>query len=379
MLFRSVQCVRDDEEPTHTNVDQRVVTVLGFENALPALMELCQRHIDASQQPDGKPFKALVYFNSTAEVHLAQSMLQGLALPSQSDALGSVGSRRTEHPWGRMPILEIHAKLSQAQRTAAADAFRRAESGILLSSDVTARGLDFPNVSHVIQVGLPQSRDQYIHRVGRTARAGKEGEAWLFLNQMEAQEARSRLRSLPVKKDTSLEIARLDLTKEAQVPVAAGRLLTMYQNAMRRVSPIDKSAVYKAQIGVYQWFNDKALLVERMNNLAKYGWGMAQPPMISPMLAQRLRLDRIPGIRVGVDPAMEQQRRPMDGGGRYNRGAFGDRGGFGARQDAFGSRGGGDRYSGRGGGDRFGGRRDPYDSRGPPRSRAPPRDDPFGL
>lgn len=381
--FQFVQCVRDDEDPTHPNVDQRVVTVLGFENALPALMELCQRSIDASKQPGGKPFKALVFFNSKAEVHLAQSMLERL---QSTDGFGQ------QHPWAPARITEIHAKLTQAQRTAAADAFRKAESGILLSSDVTARGLDFPNVSHVIQVGLPQSRDQYIHRVGRTARAGKEGEAWLFLNQMEAEEARSRLRGLPVKKDTSLETAKLDLTREAQVPVAAGRLLTMYQNAMRRVPALDKSDVYRAQIGVYQWFNDKALLIERMNNLAKYGWGMAQPPMIDPGLASKLRLDRLPGIRLGVDPELERQRRMMSDGGRYNRGGgfsargrssdrsgFGDRGGLGGRQDPFGGRGGGDRFAGRGGGDRFGGRQDSYGSRGPPRSRAPPRDDPFGL
>ena len=391
--FQFVQCVQEGEDPTHPNVTQKVVTVSGLENSLPALVELCQKCVDASQQPEGKPFKALVYFNSTAEVTFARSALQNLVKPGQVDAFGPRGS---QHPWAPARILEIHSRLSQAQRTAASDAFRRAESAILLSSDVTARGMDFPNVSHVIQVGLPTSREQYIHRVGRTARAGKEGEAWLLLNQMEAEEARSKLRNLPVNKDTSLETARLDLTKEAQVPVAAGQLLSMYQNAMRKVPVSEKSAVYRAQIGVYGWFGNKDLLVERMNNLARFGWGMAQPPMIPPGLASKLRLDRVPGLNIGFDPEQERPRSPMGGGrgfaGRDDR-FGGERRGYQGRDNTFGGGRGafggmGDRSGGRDdrsgggrggyGGDRggYGGGRYSAGSRPPPRQ---PRDDPFGL
>lgn len=61
-------------------------------------------------------------------------------------------------------ISEIHSRKSQSQRNAAAEAFKVAQSGILFSSDVTARGMDFPHVTTVVQIGLPANAEQYIHR-----------------------------------------------------------------------------------------------------------------------------------------------------------------------------------------------------------------------
>ena len=377
--FQFVQCVRDDEEPTTERVAQHVVTTSGLENQLPALVELCNKNIAAAKQPGGKPYKAIVYFNSTAEVSLAAAALQNLSKSKQpqTDAFGDRAP--STHPWAPARILEIHSKLTQGQRTAASEAFRRADSAILLSSDVTARGMDFPNVSHVIQVGIPTSREQYIHRIGRTARAGKEGEGYLLLNQIESGEARTRLRDLPLKKTTEIETATMDLTKEAQVSANAGEVLSMYQNAMRRVSVRDKAAAYKAQLGVFQWFGRKTQLIEMMNNLARFGWGMSTPPAISPMLAQRLRLGGIPGVNIGNDePPMARS------GGRT--GSFGDRPGSfdrrGGAPDAFERRGGaggfdrrgGGRFDGRGGGGGYGDR-----DRMPSRNRGPRGEDPFGL
>jgi ATP-dependent RNA helicase MSS116 len=59
--FQFVKCVADDEDPTHGNVTQRIVRLNGFENSLPALTELCSRCVEESQQPGGKPFKAIVF------------------------------------------------------------------------------------------------------------------------------------------------------------------------------------------------------------------------------------------------------------------------------------------------------------------------------
>ena len=353
--FQFVRCVRDDEEPTHARVTQRVVTVNGFENSLPALVELCARSIEASKQPGARPFKTIVYFNSTAEVTLATSALQNLQ-KSGGPSTDSLGARFTAHPWSPTRILEIHARLSQGQRTAAADTFRRAESGILLSSDVTARGMDFPNVTHVIQVGVPSTRDQYIHRIGRTARAGKEGEGWLLINRMEVQETQYRLTKLPIQKDESLATATVDLTQEAQVPAAAGEVLSMYQQAIQKVSTADKAAVYRAFLGVYAWFGRKSLLVERMNDLAKFGWGMREPPLISPNLARRLGLAAIQGVNIGHD--LEGPNDRGMGGGR-DRGFGGGRGGFGGSRDSFG----GSRDGFGGGRDSFGGRRGGFGGR----------------
>ena len=70
-------------------------------------------------------------------------------------------------------IAAIHGRLQQTQRMAKYYEFRKLRHGILICTDVASRGLDFPAVDWVIQMDVPESCDAYIHRVGRTARAGR--------------------------------------------------------------------------------------------------------------------------------------------------------------------------------------------------------------
>ena len=69
----------------------------------------------------------------------------------------------------------LHGDLEQSARTATLDKFRSGEIMLLAASDVAARGLDIPDVSHVFNFDLPWAADDYVHRIGRTGRAGKEG------------------------------------------------------------------------------------------------------------------------------------------------------------------------------------------------------------
>ena len=71
----------------------------------------------------------------------------------------------------------IHGDLDQSQRTKTLDAFRNGELKILVASDVAARGLDVPAVSHVFNFDVPSHSEDYVHRIGRTGRAGREGKA----------------------------------------------------------------------------------------------------------------------------------------------------------------------------------------------------------
>ena len=74
----------------------------------------------------------------------------------------------------------IHGNKSQGQRDRAIEAFRSGETKILVATDVAARGIDIPGVEFVINFDLPNVPDNYVHRIGRTARAGREGEAISF-------------------------------------------------------------------------------------------------------------------------------------------------------------------------------------------------------
>ncbi|KAF2020838.1 DEAD-domain-containing protein [Aaosphaeria arxii CBS 175.79] len=345
--FHFARCINEEEEPTHHRVPQKVVNLAGFENTMPALYELVLRETQAAKET-GRPFKAIVYYNSTAEVKLASSAFYKL----------SGGFKRDKKLHG-LNAFEIHSKLTQGQRTKSSDSFRLAKSAILFSSDVTARGMDFPNVTHVIQIGLPRDRDTYIHRIGRTGRAGKEGEGWLFAVPVEHREVSRRLNRLPLTTDSSLETASLDMTTESEVPEHVSGILQEVSGAFKKVYPDELEAAFQGLFGGYQWYSNKHELIEAANKLAEFGWGMEQPPPVPSSVWNSGGGRRGFGGRGGFGRQGGSDRGQGFGGrrdfgargGSGGRGGFGDRGGFGGRRDS------GERGGSRGRGD-FGDRGD---------------------
>ena len=77
----------------------------------------------------------------------------------------------------RFNAAALHGDMSQPERTAALDSFRRGDVTLLIASDVAARGLDIPDVSHIFNFDVPFHPDDYVHRIGRTGRAGRSGTA----------------------------------------------------------------------------------------------------------------------------------------------------------------------------------------------------------
>lgn len=77
-------------------------------------------------------------------------------------------------------ILGIHGQRKQQSRQVRADRFRKEPDAVLITTDVVARGMDFPNVTHVFQLGPPPDVASYVHRIGRTARIGNNGKSYLY-------------------------------------------------------------------------------------------------------------------------------------------------------------------------------------------------------
>ena len=77
----------------------------------------------------------------------------------------------------------LHGGMAQQDRTRTIDAYRRGDLQVLIATNVAARGLDIPDITHVINYDIPQNPEEYIHRIGRTARAGKFGEAITFVGE----------------------------------------------------------------------------------------------------------------------------------------------------------------------------------------------------
>ncbi len=95
------------------------------------------------------------------------------------------------------PAAPLHADLPQAQRNATLQAFRRGTPPILVATDLAARGLDIPGITHVINYDPPDDPQTYIHRIGRTARAGAPGTAITLIAPHDRQTLRNLDRRLP--------------------------------------------------------------------------------------------------------------------------------------------------------------------------------------
>lgn len=103
------------------------------------------------------------------------------------------GADALEH-WlclNNFPATTIHGDRSQQEREAALRSFKSGNTPILVATDVAARGLDIPHVAHVVNFDLPNDIDDYVHRIGRTGRAGKKGLATAFFNENNTSMARS--------------------------------------------------------------------------------------------------------------------------------------------------------------------------------------------
>lgn len=115
----------------------------------------------------------------------------------------------------------LHGQLTQTKRLGALNKFKSAQCSILVATDVASRGLDIPNVDFVINFDLPMNGKDYIHRVGRTARAGKTGKAVSFVTQYDVEAYQhleeligQKLDQYPVEEEEALVL--LERVSEAQ-------------------------------------------------------------------------------------------------------------------------------------------------------------------
>lgn len=97
---------------------------------------------------------------------------KALIFTSRADQVEIIYSKLT---FKKVVCSALHAKADKQERKAAIDKFRSGKLPVLITSDLAARGLDIPEISHIIQMDLPSDEDFFIHRSGRTARAGKTG------------------------------------------------------------------------------------------------------------------------------------------------------------------------------------------------------------
>jgi superfamily II DNA/RNA helicase len=102
----------------------------------------------------------------------------GIVFCNRKSEVDVVAKSLRKHGFDASPI---HGDLDQSMRMKTLDAFRKGELKLLVASDVAARGLDIPDVSHVFNYDVPHHADDYVHRIGRTGRAGKSGVTYMLV------------------------------------------------------------------------------------------------------------------------------------------------------------------------------------------------------
>ena len=234
-------------------------------------------------------------------------------------------------PGREFSVLEIHSRKSQSSRTKVSDRFRTGNRLIMFTSDVSARGMDYPDVTRIVQVGMPSDKNQYVHRLGRTARAGKSGDGVLLLADFE----RSFLhgcKDQPIKNRAATQrSAQFDNVKSG------------IERALGALPLLTIQTAYQAWLGFYnshlrklRW--SQTDLVSMANHWVMDCVGAEEPPSLMARTVSQMGLKGVPGLRVegrnGV-PARDQGQ-----GGRGFRGGRGG-GGRGGGGGGGGGRGGG--------------------------------------
>lgn len=192
---RFIDCVPAGEENVHKHIPQYATVLQSAEEQIPHVLRL----IAHDQLTNPGKSKTIVFAPTTKMTELFAQVIRD----TQKHLPAGSGSS----------VYEIHSKKDQRSRFNTSDRFRKDQGGasVLVTSDVSARGVDYPGTTRVIQVGIPSSKDQYIHRIGRTGRAGAKGRSDIVLQNFERGFLHFQLDDLPV---TQLHVE--DLSQEVE-------------------------------------------------------------------------------------------------------------------------------------------------------------------
>ncbi|EGG04477.1 uncharacterized protein MELLADRAFT_37461 [Melampsora larici-populina 98AG31] len=214
----------------------------------------------------------------------------------------------------RVPVFELHSRIAQGARTKTAKKFSDCESGVLVTSDVSGRGVDYPNVTTVVQVGLPMTPEDYVHRLGRTARGGATGRGIIILAPFEQKFlTQGQMSSMPLKPHPPIDLDRSETDE-----------------ALDQISEQSKDQTYAAWLGYYKGKMkvcgfDPVGLVRTANEYVRDGMRY-QSDLTPGLLAKTvgmMGLRGVPGLRIIKPDPSEFDRR---GGGNDRRGGGNARG-----------------------------------------------------
>ncbi|EMS49513.1 DEAD-box ATP-dependent RNA helicase 25 [Triticum urartu] len=222
--YRFINTVKEGDEETHSQVSQMYM-IAPLDLHFSILYDVLKKHV-----ADDADYKVIIFCTTAMVTKLVAEVLSQL----------------------KLNIREIHSRKSQSARTKVSDEFRRSKGVILVSSDVSARGVDYPDVTLVIQVGIPATSV----------------------------------------KDLSVS--------EAVTPSVDSSTQTEVKGALRRVEMKSKESAYQAWLGYY---NSNKTIGGNKSRLVTLGeefsrsMGLAAPPAIPKLILRKMGLSKVPGFR----------------------------------------------------------------------------------
>lgn len=154
----------------------------------------------------------------------------------------------------------LHGDMSQAQRNSMIKKFKDKEITILVATDVAARGIDIANLSHVVNFSLPEDHESYVHRIGRTGRAGKDGIAITFINKTDVRTIQY------IAKKFNLQINPIDIpSKDAIIAARISHTQNYVEALTKRVTENLDSALVELVNNISD-DNVKSVLVNILND-----------------------------------------------------------------------------------------------------------------
>ena len=193
------------------------------------------------------PAKTVSHYLYPVQQHLKTALLKGILNKIKTDSVlvFTRTKRRTERVAQQLVkdgyrVTSLQGDLPQNRRQAALTAFRNGSIKILVATDIAARGIDVLSISHVINYDMPESPDDYIHRIGRTGRVDKSGDALTFVTNADADKIRAleQLLNAPLARMT---LPDFDYTRSA--PENRPRHLQRPQRVATRRAPSRQLAI----------------------------------------------------------------------------------------------------------------------------------------
>jgi ATP-dependent RNA helicase DeaD len=213
----------DDVEKIISFIPKNRQTLMFSATVMGSIHRLMNRHlrnpvvIKTKSQVDASKLHQKYYdiYNQNEKfsllVHLLKNDTSGLAIVFCATRRESDIVARNLRKHG-IHASAIHGGMTQSQRTQSLDGLKNEETDVLVATDVAARGLDIKNVSHIYNYDVPKTSIEYIHRIGRTARAGENGAAITLLTAQDHDNFRR------VQSNDELNIERADIPDFEKVP-----------------------------------------------------------------------------------------------------------------------------------------------------------------